>query len=89
MAMVRNCPIDMWNADMVSRFEDMEPLVFTIQDIDRLLKRLSEECKQWQESDGKIWWDSPESWLRKQLNLEGGWEKFAKAQNKEEVEDES
>ena len=79
MGIERNCPIDMWNADNVTRYADMEPLVFKIQDIDRLLKKLSEECKSWQSSDGKIWWDSPESWLRKQLNLEDGWKKFAKS----------
>lgn len=69
MSIERNYPVDIWDADLVPRYYDKKTLVFLITDIDNLLTKLSKECKSWQESDGKIWWDSPESWLRKQLNL--------------------
>jgi len=84
MGIERNCPIDMWNADLVSRYEDMEPLVFKIQDIDRLLKALTEECKEMIKSDGELWADTPEVWLRKQLKLVGGWQQYAKEVNHDE-----
>ena len=76
MGISRNCPIDMWNADVVTRYSDMEPLVFKIQDIDMLLKELTKECKEMIKSDGELWADTPEIWLRKQLNLVGGWKQF-------------
>jgi len=69
MGIERNCPIDTWNADLVPRYSDGETLVYRRKDINRLLTVLSKECQNWQKSDGKIWWDSPESWLRKQLDL--------------------
>lgn len=70
MGIERNCSIDKWNADLVPRYSDTESLVFRITDIDKLLKSLTKECKSWQISDGKIWYDSPERWLRKQLGME-------------------
>ena len=37
--------------------------------LERLFAALSKECQDWKRSDGEIWWDSPENWLRKQLHL--------------------
>jgi len=65
MGIERNCPIDIW--DVIHLQNGTE--VIKVSDMEKLLKSLTEECKQWQSSDGKIWWDSPESYLRKQLNL--------------------
>ena len=44
--------------------------VVTVERLEKLFEALSEECKSWQQSDGKIWWDSPESWLSEQLGFE-------------------
>ena len=70
MGLERNCPIDTYNADLVTRYSDGESLVFKRNDIDKLLSALSKECKTWKESDGEVWWDTPEIWLRKQLGLQ-------------------
>lgn len=56
MGMERNCPV--------------KPVqVVEVAELEKLFAALSVECKAWKQSDGQIWWDSPESWLRKQLNL--------------------
>ena len=69
MGIERNCPIDTYNVELVPRYSDKEPLVFRRDDIDKLLSALTKECQGWVQSDGRIWSDSPESWLRKQLDL--------------------
>ncbi len=69
MGIEKNCPIDTWDANLVPKYSDKKTLVYLRKDIDKLVSALSKECQMWQTSDGKIWWDSPESWLRKQLDL--------------------
>jgi len=74
MGIERNCPIEIIHAptfqllrNPVKEFKTTP--VVELSELEKLFEGLSKEAKEWQQSDGKIWWDSPESWLRKQLNL--------------------
>ena len=65
MGVERNCPIDIWDVIYLPNGTE----VIKRCDMEKLLKALTNECKQWQNSDGKIWFDSPESYLREQLGM--------------------
>lgn len=74
MGIVRNCPVDVVYAPTFQLF--VKPVeqfkntpVVELVELEKLFAALSKECLEWQKSDGKIWWNSPEEWLRKQLNL--------------------
>lgn len=65
MGIERNCPIE------VCRVADLPTmdLVVKVSELEKLFEALTKECAEWKQSDGVIYWDSPENWLRKQLNL--------------------
>jgi hypothetical protein len=72
MSIERNCPIEILYAPEFQIFLRPQTEVDTIaviqlSELDKLFKALTKECKSWQESDGRIYYDSPEKWLRKQI----------------------
>jgi len=77
MGIERNCPIEVCYAptfQLLKRPTEAfkTTAVVELSELDKLFKALSKECKDWKRSDSQIWWDSPESWLRKQLNMPKG-----------------
>ena len=75
MRIERNYPIEVIYASIFQLFrhpveEFKTTAVVEVSELEKLFTALSKECKDWQQSDGKIWYDSPEAWLRKQLNLQ-------------------
>lgn len=74
MGIERNCPIRIVYAPTFQIFRNPVPEfkttpVVEVEELEKLFAKLSEECKDWKRSDGEVWWDSPEAWLRRQLDL--------------------
>jgi len=65
MGIERNCPTDIW--DVIHLQNGTE--VIKVSDMEKLLKALTEECKSMIRSDGDLWADTPEVWLRTQLKM--------------------
>ena len=68
MTIERNHPVTFYDIDVCPRTSDDNRVVL-VRQLDDLLKALTIECSNWEKDDGKIYWDSPEAWLRKQLGI--------------------